>query len=184
MVDPDATLRTAERVVVFLHGQGIPSVVIGGIALAAHNYVRFTEDVDLGIDADLPSLRALVIALQKEGFTADLREPDGDDPLGGVIDVSGDFGLVQIVNFGNRFPAVIRDALESNDLLVTPGGHLRIAPLPQLVALKLYAGGSKAKADIVELLRRNPGADLNEIRNVCQRYRLRGLTTLLQELER
>lgn len=88
MVDPDATLRAAERVVVFLHGQGIPSVVIGGIALAAYNYVRFTEDVDLGIDADLPSLRALVIALQKEGFTADLREPDGDDPLGGVIDVS------------------------------------------------------------------------------------------------
>ena len=69
-------------------------------------------------------------------------------------------------------------------MLVTPGGKLRIVPLTQLVALKLYAGGSKAKSDILELLRRNPDADLGKIREACRRYRLRGLGALLRELER
>ncbi len=59
---------------------------------------------------------------------------------------------------------------------------LRLVPLPQLVALKLYAGGSKSRADIVELLRRNPEADLSPIRTACRRYRLRGLEAILREL--
>lgn len=48
---------------------------------------------------------------------------------------------------------------------------------------KLYAGGLSSKADILELLRRNPGVDLDEIRAVCKRYRLRGLEDVLAELE-
>ncbi len=184
MVDADATLRSAERVVGLLESHGIRAVVIGAVALAAYRYVRFTEDLDLGIEADLPALQTCVTALRVEGFTAELREPDADDPLGGVIDVTGPFGLIQIVNFGNRFPAVIRDALAADDVLVTPGGKLRVIPLPQLIALKLYAGGSKAKSDVVELLRRNPDADLVLIRQTCRGYRLRGLGALLRELER
>ena len=54
--------------------------------------------------------------------------------------------------------------------------------LPQLVALKLYAGGLKSKADILELLTRNPEADLDEIRKVCKRYRVGGLDAILREL--
>jgi hypothetical protein len=33
------------------------------------------------------------------------------------------------------------------------------------------------------LLRRNPEADLDSIREACRRYRLRGLDALLQELD-
>lgn len=55
-------------------------------------------------------------------------------------------------------------------------------PLAQLVALKLYAGGLGSKADIVELLRRNPEADLDAIRAACRRYRLQGLDAILAEL--
>ena len=183
-MDPaDANLRAAERIVGLLHDQGIPALVIGAVALAAYKYVRHTEDIDLGVDADILSMRAAVSLLRQAGFTAELREPSTDDPLGGVIDVSGPFGLVQIISFGNRFPAAIRDALVGENILLIPGGNLRIIPLPQLVALKLYAGGIKAKADIVELLRRNPDADFDEIRKVCRRYRLRGLAPLLRELE-
>jgi hypothetical protein len=55
--------------------------------------------------------------------------------------------------------------------------------LAQLVALKLYAGGLRSKADIVELLRRNPEADLDAIRTTCRGYRLRGLEAILAELD-
>lgn len=182
MSDAESNLRAAERVASLLVENGVPAVVIGAVALAAYRYVRHTEDIDLGVDADLPKMRTLAAALRDEGFVVDFHEPDGDDPLGGVMDVSGPFGLIQVVSFANRFPAVIRDALAGDDVRIRPGSDLRLVPLAQLVALKLYAGGSRSKSDIVELLRRNPEADLDAIRTACRRYRLRGLDAALQEL--
>jgi len=175
MHESDAILHAAETVVGILKQHRVDAVVIGAVALAAHHYVRQTNDVDLGVNADLPVLRTLVDALRRAGFDAELREPDGDDPLGGVIDVTGPFGLVQIVSYAGRFPGVIDDALRD-------GSPLRLVPLPHLVALKLYAGGHKSKADIVELLARNPEADLDQIRARCRRYRLSGLEELISEV--
>ena len=134
--------------------------------------------------ADLPRIRSLVDSLSAEGYNVEFHEPDENDPLGGVIDVSGPFGLVQLISFEGRFPAVIRDALEGEDLRIRPGSMLRIMPIPQLVALKLYAGGWKSHADIVELLRRNPEADVDAIRKTCRKYRLRGLAQVLKDLQR
>lgn len=182
MADPEANLRAAERVAELLAQNHVPAVVIGAVALAAHRYIRFTEDIDLGVDADLSTMRKLEIALRDVGFSVELREPDSEDPLGGVLDVSGPFGLVQVISFADRFPAVIRDAVAAATIRVRPGSILSLVPLPQLVALKLYAGGSKSRADVVELLRRNPEADLSAIQEVCQGYRLGGLETILDEL--
>ena len=156
-------------------------MVIGAVALAAHNYVRQTEDVDLGVNADVRKLRELTESLKERGFSAELREPDADDPLGGVIDVRGRFGLVQIISYAGRFPAVIEDAVRSATLVAREGSRLRIAPIPHLVALKLYAGGYKSKADIVELLANNPAIDVDGIRTLCAGYRLSGLDELLSE---
>lgn len=181
MEDSSAILQAAEEVVGILKQHRVDAVVIGAVALAAHHYVRQTDDVDLGVNADLPTLRTLVEALRRNGFAADLREPDATDPLGGVIDVTGPFGLLQIVSYADRFPAVIEDAVHRAKLVVRAGSPLRLVPLPHLIALKLYAGGYKSKADIVELLAHNPDADLDEIRTLCRRYRLRGLEELIAE---
>ena len=182
-MDAESNLHAAERVAALLAENGVKALVIGALALAAHRYVRYTEDVDLGVDADVGKMRSLARLLGEQGFAVDLHEPDGNDPLGGVINVSGDFGLVQVVSFAGRFPAVIRDALAAEEIRIHPNSALRLVPLPQLVALKLYAGGNKSKSDIVELLRRNPEADLEEIRSVCRKYRLRGLDAALRELD-
>jgi len=181
MDDSDAILHAAEKVVDILKRHRVDSVVIGAVALAAHHYVRQTNDIDLGVNADLPTLRALVESLRQAGFDAELREPDGADPLGGVIDVAGPFGLVKVISYNERFPAVIEDAVRSAELVVRAGSSLRLAPLPHLVALKLYAGGHKSKADIVELLARNPDVDLGTVRALCERYRLSGVEELIAE---
>jgi len=104
----------------------------------------------------------------------EFREPDGDDPLGGTIDVvarSG--GFVQVVNFDNSpsngFPKVIRDAIQA---LGPPTGKLRVAPLPYLVAMKLYAGGEKSRRDIQALVQNNPDEDWEAIRALCMGYGL------------
>lgn len=177
-------LDVAERIGKLIADRDLSFVVIGAVALAAHRYIRFTEDIDLGVNADLPQMRSLVDALRAKGYDAVLHEPDAQDPLAGVIDVCGPFGLVQIVSFEDRFPAVIRDALAGEDLRIRPGSALRIAPIPQLVALKLYAGGLQSHADIVELLRRNPEVDSEALRETCRRYRLRGLDDILADLGR
>lgn len=184
MEDSDAILRAAEDVIGILQRYRIDAVVIGAVALAAYEYIRQTEDVDLGVNADLSTLRAVAESLRESGYTAELREPDGNDPLGGVIDVTGPFGLLQVVNYGGRFPAVIEDALRLSTLVVREGSPLKIVPIPQLIALKLYAGGYKSKADIIELLLRNPELDLDEIRSVCRQYRLAGLDELVAEAKR
>jgi hypothetical protein len=85
------------------------------------------------------------------------------------------------VNYGGRFPAVIDQGLAAADTVIRSGSHLRIVPLPHLVALKLYAGGTKSRADIVEVLSRNPDADVAAIRDLCRSWRLRGLDPLIEE---
>lgn len=176
-------LEAAERIAEMLVEQGIRSIVIGAAALAAHRYVRHTEDIDLGVNIAVRDFTSLADRLRTAGFDVALREPDGQDPLGGVIDISGPFGLVQIVNFGERFPAVIESGLADATLRMREGGSLRIIPLANLIALKLYAGGMKSKADIVELLRRNPAADRDHILGMCRQYRLRGLEPLIREAD-
>lgn len=177
-------LEVAEHIAGMLAASQVPVVVIGAIALAAHRYVRFTEDIDLGVIADLPRMRSLVGSLQAEGYNAEFHEPDENDPLSGVIDISGPFGLVQVISFDERFPAAIRDALNGEEIPIRPGSKLRIIPIPQLVALKLYAGGWKSHSDIVELLRRNPEVDVEMIRETCLKYRLPGFERVLGDLQR
>ena len=99
----------------------------------------------------------------------------------GVNDVGCSFGRVQSFSYAGRFPAVIEDAVRLSTLVVREDSPLKIVPIPHLIALKLYAGGHKSKADIIELLVRNPDLELDEVRSVCARYRLGGLEELITE---
>lgn len=75
-------------------------------------------------------LRAVRDEFARRNYRVELREPDGDDPLGGTIDVEDESGgFVQVVNFDNSpssgFPRVIRDALQA---LGPSTGKLRVVP--------------------------------------------------------
>lgn len=135
---------------------------------------RATEDFDLATNGDpFRELKVIAEALRARGYEVDLVTPDADDPLGGVLNVSGDgFHLVQVVNYGNPFSgrrtpgaAAIRNAVAGG----LPGlASLRVVTLEDLIALKLYAGGPKSEADIRELLARNAPIDLEKIRATCE----------------
>ena len=179
----ETNIEVAEKIGIMLSERNLPAVVIGAVALAAHRYIRFTEDIDLGVNANLVQMRGLAQSLRSLGYTTEFHEPDSEDPLGGVIDVSGSFGLVQIISFEDKFPVIIRDALLGEEIRLRPDSILRIAPIPQLVALKLYAGGWASFADILELLRRNPQVNLKDLQQTCRKYRLRGLDKIIAELD-
>lgn len=183
MPNHDLLLADAERVAGLLADRGIDAVVIGAAALAAHRYVRHTEDIDLGVNVAICELEVVAAGLREAGYAVEVRKPDEQDPLGGVLDVISPAGLVQIVNFGERFPTIIDRGHAEATLRVRSGASLRIVPLPHLIALKLYAGGMKSKADIVELLKRNPDANREEIRALCRQQRIRGLESLIREAD-
>lgn len=66
-------------------------------------------------------------------------------------------------------------------VVVREDNPLKIVPIPHLIALKLYAGGHKSKADIIEWLVRNPDLELDEVRCVCARYGLSGVEERIAE---
>ncbi|MEX2607493.1 MAG: hypothetical protein WD708_09120 [Kiritimatiellia bacterium] len=174
----------AEKVADLAAEQGVSLLVVGALALAAYNYVRSTGDVDLAGNLEIQDLRRLAEIFRTKGYHVELREADAQDPLGGVLDIHSNSGLIQIISFAQKFPAVIRDALRDGDMVLRDQSRLRILPLPHLVVLKLYAGGFKSKADIVEVLSRNPEADLDAIEALCAQYRIGGFKEIRRELGR
>jgi len=172
-------LELAGEVSTLLEERGTRSLVIGAIALAAHGYVRGTEDVDLAIAVDPKELEALGAALQSRipGTSVSVEMPTTDDPLGGVIDVrqgSDDVVLVQIVNFDNApaggFPALVREA-KSEPFQFPDGTTGSVVSIEDLVFFKLYAGGTRSRADVEELLVRRQ-VDTTRLRALAERYQM------------
>lgn len=177
-------LSLAERIATAALDLGIETAVIGALALAAHKYVRATQDVDLATAVDVyPLLRELERKLRGTSLLVELRMPDEDDPLGGVlrvwerVDQDGEpFEPVEVVNFRNphRVNVTPAESAIRNAVPLDLGSSLRYAQLPDLIALKLYAGGTQDLGDIVAVLKLNPDADLDQIRARSARFDRRG----------
>jgi hypothetical protein len=148
------------------------------------------EHSDLATNTEpFSGLPAAQRAIESAGFTAEVRQPDAEDPLGGLIEVTAE-GIrpIEVVNFFNPWSPraapladeAIREAL-AGQIQASP---LRVVSLPHLIALKLYAGGPRSRSDVVELLERNRPLDLPRIRDVCARHGLaEALDAILRELQ-
>ena len=169
-----------------LEKAGIRSAIIGAVALAARGYPRATADLDLAtFTPPYPGLTQVNRALQARGLTAEFRDPDAKDPLGGVIRVEVDpVREIDVVNFLNPWsggPDVIVEAIAQADNGLIEGCVIPVVTLPHLVAIKLYGGGPKNRLDVGELLLRQPDS-LTETRALCERFGYeRALDTVLHE---
>ncbi|MBI2377254.1 MAG: hypothetical protein HYV07_24855 [Deltaproteobacteria bacterium] len=162
MAELDRVLALAQRVAREAHALGIDTALIGAMALARHGFVRGTSDVDLGACVTLARLAELAARLRELGLIADLRRPDLADPLNGVLDAraQADDEPIQIINFrGDPGKSAVARSKESDGF--------SCVRLPDLIALKLFAGSRFDLADVEGLLEANPDADLGEIRSVC-----------------
>lgn len=196
MAPTDPILELLERVAGAANKLGIETAVIGAVAMAAHNYVRATADADLGTYVDpYLDLGRLRDALAARGLHVELRTPDAEDPLGGVLRVwehenaDGDpIDYVDVVNFKNPHrPGHITPGFDAIRAAVPVEGRptLRFVGLAHLIALKLYTGGLRDKADVIELLRHNPDADVDAIVEVARAFGLGAeLQSILGELAR
>jgi hypothetical protein len=56
--------RSVEAIVEALDAAGIRYLIVGGTAVAAHGYVRFTADIDIVLDPAPAALQAAIEALR------------------------------------------------------------------------------------------------------------------------
>lgn len=170
------SIQIAETVAAMLQAEGAKVAVIGAMALAAHGYVRRTKDFDLATSTDpFTVLRRVRDTLAARGLEVELREPDSDDPLGGVLVVREKGARpVEVVNFLNpHSPSRGRiglDAVKTASPMQV--GGLPVVDLAHLVALKLYAGGRKNELDVLEVLERNPESSRAAVGELCERFKL------------
>jgi hypothetical protein len=131
-----------------LDAKGIGHALIGAAALAIHGVSRSTFDQDL-----LVSDRQVLASAMWSGLVGDaridIRRGDEQDPLAGVVRVSGDGQRDVDVVVGRHHWQ--REIVDRAALLETPAGLMRVASPADLVLLKLYAGGAQDLWDVSQL---------------------------------
>ena len=133
-------------------------MVIGGVAVGAHGYVRGTEDLDLVPDPDRENLKRLTKALTELDATLPTvaerpfnpRTDAGVIRRGGNVTAMTRFGGLDVVQRARGVPSysqLIDDAVES-DLLGIP---VLICSLARLREMKLAQDREQDRADLANL---------------------------------
>jgi hypothetical protein len=141
-----------------LNADGVRFVVIGGVAVGAHGYVRGTEDLDLVPDPDPENLRHLTESLTKLESTLptvaerpfDAATDAGVIRRGGNVTAMTRFGGLDIIQRAHGVPSysqLISDAVES-DLLGIP---VLVCSLARLREMKLTQNREQDRADLANL---------------------------------
>jgi hypothetical protein len=139
-----------EPVLAVLQAMGSPVALIGGHAMAARGYPRFTIDVDL-LTSDVRVLEPdRWSALIGEGARVDVRRGDEDDPLGGVVHLLLPDGTdVDLVVAKWQWEARVIARAEP---MAVAGTTLPVPRTSDLILLKLAAGGHTDLHDAAALL--------------------------------
>jgi hypothetical protein len=141
-----------------LHEHEVGFVVIGGVAVGAHGFIRATEDLDVVPDPDPDNLLRLIAALEALETTLPTVggrafRATGDGGVvrrGGNVTAMTKFGGLDIVQRARGVPAysqLIEDAVES-DLLGIP---VLICSLARLRAMKQTQDREQDRADLANL---------------------------------
>lgn len=141
-----------------LHESGIRFVVIGGVAVGAHGYVRATADLDLVPDSDPANLDRIIAVLDSLQATLPTAGGRRFDPgrdgravrRGANVTVDTKFGGLDVVQLASGVPGYSQladDAIES-DVLGVP---VRICSLSSLREMKEAQGRAQDRADLENL---------------------------------
>jgi hypothetical protein len=141
-----------------LHEFEVRFVVIGGVAVGAHGYVRGTEDLDLVPDPDPENLARLTEALGKLDSTLPTVGDRAFDPAtdarvirkGGNVTAMTRFGGLDIVQRARGVPSYLqldKDAVNT-DLLGVP---IKVCSLARLREMKEAQDREQDRADLANL---------------------------------
>lgn len=132
--------------------------MIGGVAVAAHGYVRGTADLDLVPDPDPENLKRVTAVLGELKSTLPTAEDRRFDPAsdagvirrGGNVTANTDFGGLDVVQRAQGVPSYSQldaDAVDT-ELLGVP---VRVCSLARLREMKKAQGRPQDRADLANL---------------------------------
>jgi hypothetical protein len=189
MGDETRVVELGEHVARLARDIGIETIVIGAYALAIHRFIRASLVFDLGTRIAFEELCRLTRVIETTGLSIELHPPEAHACLGGEVlvwervdDDGAPVEPVKVVNFFNRLRPradIAAEAIE-HALMLDEMPVLRYPTLAHLVGLKLDAGGRRDEADVIELLRQNPDADVEAIRATCKKYGLDKIDELIE----
>jgi hypothetical protein len=141
-----------------LHEQNVRFVVIGGVAVGAHGFVRGTEDLDLVPDPDPENLKRLTQALEALEATLPTVDNRPFDPAsdatvirrGGNVTAMTRFGGLDVVQRAQGIPSYSQlgeDAVES-ELLGIP---VLVCSLTRLREMKRAQNRTQDRLDLENL---------------------------------
>lgn len=143
---------TFERLLVLLADGEVQFVLVGGVAVTLHGYVRLTEDVDILVERSAENISRLLETLSGygEGFARELTIDDFSDEEG-AIRVVEETELSQIDIFtrlsGMHFEDLIKDA----EHLELSGRSIAFASKAALIMLKERSAREKDQLDVAAL---------------------------------
>jgi hypothetical protein len=153
-----------ERLLSALQDAGVELVIVGGFALAAHGYVRGTQDIDVVPDPSHTNLERLARALDVLGAEIDIGDLAPEElGVGLDVDALADGGNFRLrTRFGSL--DVMQELrgmrsyhhLRANAVEVSLAGvprPLLFAGYEELIAMKAAAGRDQDLIDIAELRR-------------------------------
>lgn len=141
-----------------LQERGVEFVVIGGVAVTAHGYVRSTEDLDVVPAPDAENLERLAGALRDLESTLPTAEDRAFDPArdfsvirrGGNVTAMTRFGGLDVVQRARGVPSytqLAEDAVRS-ELFGIP---VRVCSLSRLRQMKEAQSRAQDRADLENL---------------------------------
>lgn len=143
-------MSLVERVAAILDRADAPYAVIGAAAMAARGVGRSTRDVDLLTLSTAWLDSTWWAPLTAAGTEVSVSRGDADDPLAGVVRFHAEGERpVDLVVGRHRWQ---QDVLERAEPAIVGGASLPTVLAPDLVLLKLYAGGSQDAWDIEQML--------------------------------
>jgi hypothetical protein len=152
---------TFEKLLVLLADGEVDFVLVGGVAVTLHGYVRLTEDVDILVDGSGENIERLLgtLANYGEGFARELTAADFTDEEG-AIRIVEESEMSQIDIFtrmsGLRYEDMVRDA----EVVDVDERSIRYASKAALIELKGRSAREKDQLDVAALkqLEENPEA--------------------------
>ena len=157
-------IEQIKQAVAAFNGCKTPPALIGGVALAAHEVVRATRDVDFLVDAaDADHIHKV---LTKLGYQCRYRSEDAANY------VRGDEGLDLIYARRPKSRQLLAGSLERDTAL----GRIRVISAEGLIGLKLQAlvnnpSRGTDRDDILDLLRSQQGRlNMDEVRGYFELF--------------
>ncbi len=140
------------KLLVLLAEARVKFILVGGLAVTLQGYVRFTEDVDMLIDANPENIELLLATLANygEGFACELSVDDFTDEEG-AIRIVEEVEQCQLDIFTRMSSLVYDDVIIDADMCILGGYEIKFASKAALIRWKEKSVREKDRLDALAL---------------------------------